>query len=110
MKRVRIMLMAICLVAVAGGVLAFKARNPNNYCTNSPVTTTTNGPLVCPTTLNCPNLIETVTTVPVSNFICTTLATVYQGNTTCTFIPAGTTTTSTVKCTDVKATLTTEIP
>jgi hypothetical protein len=63
MKRVKIMLMSICLVAVAGGVLAFKARHPQRFCTAA----TING--ACPNF--CPSLAQVIVTASGSNIICT---------------------------------------
>ena len=78
MKRVRIMLMAICLVAVAGGVLAFKAMTPVRYCTIAAATTVAGGPLTCPVNITCPFLrrgtLFTTTTATTGAVICSTFA------------------------------------
>jgi hypothetical protein len=63
MKKVKIMLMCICLVAVAGGVMAFKARTIQRFCTAA----TVNGN--CP--LYCPNLANIITAAAGGNIICT---------------------------------------
>jgi hypothetical protein len=78
MKKVKIMLMAIAVLAVVGGALAFKANFNETFCTMNPIEdpTTAVGD-VCPvvdalkiTTLNAfpawiadPDFVETYTTV-----------------------------------------------
>lgn len=75
------MLTTISLVAIFGGILAFKVMTPADYCTEPPITTTVGGPQVCTNAagvaLECPqhvaNTIYTVTTAT-TNIICTVTA------------------------------------
>lgn len=48
MKKVKIMLMSMAILAIVGGALAFKAKFTTEFCT---LTTTTGGALTCPITL-----------------------------------------------------------
>jgi hypothetical protein len=91
MKRVKIMLMSICLVAVAGGVLAFKARNIQRFC----VTATINGG-ECPNL--CPNIANIITAAAGANIVCTAPPVVVgpNGQRSCTFLQGGVT--QTVTC------------
>jgi len=49
MKRIKIMLIAVTVLGVTGGLLAFKAKRSGLFCTRS----TVNG--VCPSGARCPN-------------------------------------------------------
>lgn len=49
MKRVKVMLTAMIVLGTVGGVLAFKAKRAEQFCTRS----TVNG--VCPANAKCPN-------------------------------------------------------
>jgi hypothetical protein len=89
MKRVKIMLMCICLVAAAGGILAFKARSPQRFCIAFTVNNT------CPAL--CPNLAWIITTAARGSIICTAVPYVHSPNQyTCTFLQGGFT--QTVEC------------
>lgn len=57
MKKIKIMLLSLLLLAVVGGVLAFKAKFVRTYCTTLPIANGS-GQLVCPTTTICPEMLN----------------------------------------------------
>lgn len=67
MKRVKIMLMVITVLAVTGASLAFKAKfTTPKFCTTAATTTVANGPFVCPVDATCPILISSSTVITTS--------------------------------------------
>jgi hypothetical protein len=78
MKRVKIMLMSLLVLAVVGGALAFKAKFEEDYCTTLAVQTVAGGAFTCNSTngnrLTCPNYEDLVTTTTQGNLniVCTT--------------------------------------
>jgi hypothetical protein len=52
MKKIKLMLMSLALLAVVGGALAFKARFQNTWCITS-AKLSANGLYTCPAALNC---------------------------------------------------------
>lgn len=65
MKKIRIMLLSLAVLAVVGGALAFKAKGSLQLCTSLPI----NG--VCPANQTCPNFVG-ATTVQPTIWVCTT--------------------------------------
>lgn len=47
MKKVKIMLMAILIMAIAGGAIAFKTKFGNAFCTGEPTINLVNGQFTC---------------------------------------------------------------
>lgn len=77
MKKIKIMLMSLLILAVAGGALAFKAKFSKEYCTTLAKTTVQGGALTCKDAfgvgLFCPIDSPNITTIGgVGNFVCTT--------------------------------------
>ena len=68
MKKVKMMLLSLSLVAVVGGTLAFKARFDQAFCTASPQ----NG--ACPSVLAClnKNISKIIDQAGTQNLVCTT--------------------------------------
>ncbi|THU39498.1 hypothetical protein FAM09_13420 [Niastella caeni] len=91
MKKIKIMLFSLALIAVVGGALAFKAKFVEEYCTTTTLngTCSYNGPTGAPRPLTCTDVIieNSTTTDDVSKpFYCYTTS---NGsacqNRTCTF-------------------------
>jgi hypothetical protein len=91
MKRLKIMLLSLALLAVVGGALAFKANFNTQYCAIE-----TEGS-DCPAALDCPDfVISTTEGVSVEPFFCTTIT---NGNPD---DPCGTEASQTVDCLQVQ--------
>jgi hypothetical protein len=78
MKNVKIMLMSLALLAVAGGVLAFKAKFTRKYCTTIAVFSDDQQKYTCPIVAPpsgdaCPLLAGSTTTVDPGLIVCTTI-------------------------------------
>lgn len=73
MKKVKIMLLSLLVLAVAGGALAFKAKFNKSYCTTFPIDDGA-GLLICPNTTICPELQNSTTINGFGNgeFLCIT--------------------------------------
>lgn len=68
MKRIKVMLMSMLLLAVVGGALAFKAKFDKSFCTTTPAAGNTCPNLCLPTPLA-----NTTTTIVGGVALCTTL-------------------------------------
>ena len=82
MKRVKLMLLSLTLVAVVGGALAFKAKSGQRFCTTFAQQFSPGGAYTCVdpnpapgviATLTCPTLLQGSTTGgSTGNYVCTT--------------------------------------
>lgn len=72
MKRIKIMLLSLAVLGAAGGLLAFKAKFFEAFCTTEPIFN------ACP--FQCPNLVvnSTTTNDPWVPFVCTTFPRYYE--------------------------------
>jgi hypothetical protein len=68
MKKVKLMLLSLSVLAVVGGALAFTAKTGSKFC----VVPTTSSSL-CPA--NCPNYISITDPIKSTDFVCTTITT-----------------------------------
>lgn len=72
MKKVKIMLTSIALLALVGGALAFKAKFSTSYCTTNTILDA-QGAVTCPVSPgSCPELINHTTVGGTTNY-CTTI-------------------------------------
>lgn len=85
MKKIKMMLMSLALLAVVGGALAFKAKFNAKFCTTAAVLNAQNVK-VCPNAPSyCPNLLQasTTTTQNEDAIYCTTTPIVVNNQSTC---------------------------
>lgn len=72
MKKLRIMLLSLVVLAAVGGALAFKAKFDTQYCTTLPIEVA--GQLTCPADIGiCKTTLSTTTTDVNFNKFCTTI-------------------------------------
>lgn len=66
MKKVKLMLLSLSILAVVGGALAFTVKSGDQFCT-APAAINSN----CPS-LNCPDLAQTAPAEQEDDYLCTT--------------------------------------